>query len=95
MALIGKGIELGHVQFEEGDKYIIYTAQGKRYRYTDPEEQVRAEAYLSLIIEYGYKPQRISLEVTVPRRTPSDLADIIVFEDDVKKTPYIVIECKK
>jgi type I restriction enzyme M protein len=95
MNIIGKGIELGHVSFEDDDKYIIYQAQGKRYRFSDPEEQVRAETYLSLIIEYGYKPQRISLEFIVPKRTPSDLADIVVFEDDEKKKPYIVIECKK
>ena len=31
----------------------------------------------------------------MPRRTPSDLADIVVFHDDAKKNPYIVVECKK
>ena len=31
----------------------------------------------------------------VPRRTPFDLADIVVFQDDEKKNPFIVIECKK
>ena len=34
-------------------------------------------------------------EVVVPRRTPSDKADIVIFEDDEKKKPYLVIECKK
>lgn len=95
MSLIDKGIEQGHISFDEDQKYITYVAPGKRYRYADPEEQVRAESFLSLIFEYGYNPERISLEFTVPRRTPSDLADIVVFEDDDKKTPYIVVECKK
>ena len=35
------------------------------------------------------------MEVTVPRRTPSDFADIVIFRDDAKMKPYIVIECKK
>ncbi len=34
-------------------------------------------------------------EVTVPRRTPSDKADIVIFEDDENKKPYLVVECKK
>ncbi len=95
MSLIDKGLEHGHIKFDEEEKYIIYVAPGKRYRYTDPEEQVRTESYLSFIFEYGYNPKRMSLEVTVPRRTPSDLADIVIFEDDDKLTPYIVVECKK
>lgn len=95
MSLIAKGLEKGHIKFDEEQKYITYVAPGKRYRFADPEEQVRAESYLSFIFEYGYNPKRISLEVTVPRRTPSDLADIVIFEDDDHKTPYIVVECKK
>ncbi|MDX1718602.1 MAG: N-6 DNA methylase [Salegentibacter mishustinae] len=95
MSLILKGLEHGHIKFDEEQKYITYTAPGKRYRFANPEEQVRAESFLSLIFEYGYNPERISLEVTVPRRTPSDLADIVIFEDDGKLTPYIVVECKK
>ncbi len=95
MSLIAKGLEHGHIKFEEEQKYITYVAPGKRYRYANPEEQVRAESFLSLIFEYGYNPKRIDLEVIVPRRTPGDLADLVVFEDDGKKTPYIVVECKK
>ena len=33
-------------------------------------------------------------EVRVPRRTPNDLADIVVFEDDACRSPYLVIENK-
>ncbi len=95
MSLIEKGLEQGHIKFDEEQKYITYVAPGKRYRYADPEEQVRAESFLSLIFEYGYNPKRIALEVIVPRRTPSDLADIVIFEDDDHKIPYIVVECKK
>ena len=68
---------------------------GKKYRFTDPEEKVRARYYIELIERYEYPENRIDLEVTVPRRTPSDFADIVIFQDDAKRNPYIVIECKK
>ncbi len=48
-----------------------------------------------MIFDYNYPVQRIDVELIVPRRTPSDLADIVVFEDDAKKKPYIIVECKK
>lgn len=95
MSIIQQGIENDHISFEQDGKYISYKAAGKKYRYTDPEEQVRAEIYLQLIIEYGYYARRIDLEVIVPRRTPSDSADIVVFSDDEKLKPHIVVECKK
>ncbi len=31
----------------------------------------------------------------MPRRTPNDLADIVVYTDDTLTTAYIVVECKK
>lgn len=31
----------------------------------------------------------------MPRRTPSDRADLVIYRDKEKKDPYIVIECKK
>jgi len=95
MTLITKGLEKGHIKFDDEKKYITYVAPGKKYRYSDPEEQVRAETYLSFIFDYGYSPKRIDLEVVVPKRTPNDLADIVIFADDDKLTPYIVVECKK
>jgi type I restriction enzyme M protein len=48
-----------------------------------------------LVLDYGYNPNRIRLEVPVPRRTPEDRADIVVYEDDELKKPYLVVECKK
>lgn len=95
MSLIEKGRQLRFIDFEQDNKFILYKHISKKYRYSDPEEQVRAEIYLSLIIEYGYPVQNIDLEIIVPRRTPSDSADIVVFQDQERLTPYIVIECKK
>jgi len=74
---------------------IVYAAVNRSERWSDPEEKVRAEFYAELIHRYGYSPDRIGVEVTVPDRSPNDYADLIVFEDDDHKRPYAVIECKR
>jgi type I restriction enzyme M protein len=74
---------------------ITYLKTGKSYNFQDPEEIVRASFYVKLIDKYKYPENHIDLEVVVPRRTPSDSADIVVYEDDARKNPYIVVECKK
>lgn len=90
---IYKAQERGLLAFHENKvKYII---QNKTYRVTDPEEAVRIAFYLELIDRYQYPPERINFEVEVPGRTPDVQADIVVFEDDAHKKPYIVVECKK
>ena len=73
---------------------ITYVAVNHSERCSDPEEQVRAEFWAELIFRYGYEPARIGVEVTVPDRTPTDRADLVVFKDDERKTPFAVIECK-
>jgi type I restriction enzyme M protein len=95
MSLLEQGIKLGHVHIDEEKKFITYKRAAKRYRFGDPEEQVRAEIYLQLIAEYGYKPERIRIEVEVPNRVPNMTSDIVVFGDDELTRPYIVVECKK
>ena len=70
---------------------IRYVAANHTERYADPEEQVRAEFWAELIYHYGYEPERIGFEFTVPRRTPSDRADIVVFHDREQKRPFSVI----
>lgn len=74
---------------------IIYVKSGANERWSDPEEKVRAEFYAELIYKYEYAPEKISIEAVVPRRTPNDRADIVVYSDTEKKQPYIVIECKR
>ena len=87
------GEQKGYV-FRDGAK-IKYQATGKSYNFSDPEEKIRASFYVELIEEYKYSDNRLDTEVTVPRRTPSDFADIIVYEDDERKKPYVVVECKR
>ncbi|MDM8567119.1 N-6 DNA methylase [Candidatus Halobeggiatoa sp. HSG11] len=95
MKLIEQGLKKALIQFDAEQKNISYLNCNKKYRYSDPEEKVRAETYLSLILDYGYEPEKIDLEFKVPHRTPNNLADIVVFKDKAFKTPYIVVECKK
>ena len=89
------GEQKGYIEFLNERTTIRYVVPDKTYRFTDPEEQVRARFYVELIELFQYSQNRIDLEVRVPRRTPSDRADIVVFQDDEKKNPFIVAECKK
>ena len=89
------GKQKGYIQILDGGTRIHYIVPDKKYKFSDPEEKVRAEYYVELIERYQYPETRIDLEVEVPRRTPSDFADIVIFRDDAKMKPYIVVECKK
>ena len=89
------GQQKGYIKLLNEGTRIHYVVPDKNYKFTDPEEQVRARYYVELIERYQYPEQRIDLEVSVPGRTPDVFADIVVFQDNAKKNPYIVIECKK
>lgn len=82
---------------EDNTKVTYYVKNEKTYRLSDPEEVVRASYFVELVLDYQYPKDKIAFEVTVPRRTPSDLADIVVYAQDDKdfKKPYLVVECKK
>ena len=58
---------------------IRYVAVNHAEKWSDPEEKIRATHYAELIYRYGYKPECIGVEVTVPDRTPVDRADLVVF----------------
>jgi type I restriction enzyme M protein len=85
----------GIVKFHDDRKKIEYPAISRKERFTDPEEMVRALYYIDLITKYSYPADRIEFETEMPSRVPKYFADIVVYEDDAKKKPYIVIECKK
>ena len=76
---------------------IQYVAAAHSERWADPEEKVRAEFWAELIYKYEYRPERIRFEVKVPRRTPNDLADLVIYgdKDEELKEPYFVFECKR
>lgn len=78
----------------EGGRITYNLSQSRSYKWTDPEEWVRARTIAFLIAEKGYPANRMKTEVSVPRRTPNDLADVVVFEDDKCQSPYLVVENK-
>ncbi|OPY70781.1 MAG: putative type I restriction enzymeP M protein [Syntrophorhabdus sp. PtaU1.Bin002] len=94
---LDRAMKEDYLRIDQSGKFekIVYVAAGKSQRWSDPEEKVRAEFYTELIYRYGYAPERIGVEFTVPDRSPNDYADLIIFSDDDQKRPFAVIECKK
>jgi type I restriction enzyme M protein len=74
---------------------IHYVAVKHSERWSDPEEKARAEFWAKLHYHYNYKPELIGFEVPVPRRTPEDKADLVLYRDAELKRPFAVIECKR
>ena len=80
---------------EGRNQRIRYIAADHSERWSDPEEKVRAELWAEIIYKYEYPQERIRFEVNVPRRTPNDFADLVIYEDDDLKSPYMVFEVKR
>lgn len=93
--LFQQGLAQKLISFDPDQKVITYVRQNKRLRFTDSEERVRAKAYLSLALEYGYAPEQIDIEVAVEHRVPNIFSDIVVYADKTLKKPLIVVECKR
>ena len=96
-SFLQKAIDNRHLRLDQSGRTekIVYVAANRSERWSDPEEKVRAEFYAELIYRYGYSPDRIGVEITVPDRSPNDYADLVVFHDNERKRPFAVIECKK
>jgi type I restriction enzyme M protein len=97
-SLILEGIKrnLISVVEENGEiKQITYLHQNKKRNYLNSEEKVQAEAFLNLVINYRYKPERIIQFVNVKMGSDSKEADIIVYNDDECTQPHILVECKR
>lgn len=77
-----------------GSRITYNLAKKKTYEWNDPEEWVRVRTVCFLIIARGYPAHRIDTEVKVPRRTPNDFADIVVYRDDKCREPYLTCESK-
>lgn len=95
MNLIETGIEKGLVRFDEERNFITYIHQNKKRNFNNPEEKVQAEAFLSLVLIYGYPANRVKNYVSVQMGSETKEADIIVYADDECDSPFIVAECKK
>lgn len=96
MENIKRGIGKGIISLSDNESRITYKCSREySVSFKNPEEKVRASYFVELVEGYHYPQERIGLEVTIPRRTPEDRADIVIFEDDTLKRPYLVVECKK
>jgi len=92
-----RALKDGHIQLITAGKTkkVRYVAVNHAEKWSDPEEKVRAAYFAELIYRYGYSPDCIGIEVTVPDRTPVDRADLVVFQDSARTRPFAVIECKR
>lgn len=92
------GVHKDIAYFENG--VVFYPFCNKKFKqknqdYPNPEERVRMIYVKELILKYKYPKDKIDIEVLVPRRTPEDRADIVVFSDEEHKKPFIVVEVKE
>jgi len=92
---IQDGVKQGLIRFYDDEKRIEYVHQKKSRNYGNPEEQVQAEVYCRLILEYGYPAQRVRNFVSVTMGADKKEADIVVYNDDDCLQPHILVECKK
>lgn len=81
----------------DGDtiKQIVFLHQKIKISYSKPEEKVQTEAFLQLVLHYGYKPERVKQYVPVKMGADNREADIVVYNDDDHEEPHILVECKK
>ena len=94
MKYIQSGIGRRIISLSDNETKIIYHCK-REYQtsFKNAEEKVRASYFCELVLDYDYPTKNIDIEVTVPRRTPEDRADIVVYDEDGAE--YLVIECKK
>src|SRR5689334_1978894 len=95
MSLIPEGLKRKLIKISEDEKQISYVGHLKSRNFTNPEEKVQAEAFLNLVINYGYSPERIKLFVPVKMGVDTKEADLIIYNDDECLEPHILVECKR
>lgn len=94
MDIIQRGVEKGLIRFEEERKTITYVNHILPFLYTNPEEPVRAEAFLLLVFQYGYDPKDIEFEVRAKQGSSGKTrADLVVNYPGTKKA-FLVVEVK-
>ncbi len=82
------------IPFSSGNQEVQVFVEGGK---SAPEEIVRQLWVYKLINQYGYKEDEIDLEASVQFgvEVGTKAADIIVYTDNAKETPKIIVECKK
>jgi type I restriction enzyme M protein len=82
------------IPFSSGNEEVqVFVEDGK----ANPEEIIRQLWVYKLIHQYGYREDEIDLEASVQFGTEvgTKAADIIVYTDNTKETPKVIVECKK
>lgn len=82
------------VPFSSGNHEVQVFVEGGK---SAPEEIVRQLWVYKLVHQYGYREDEIDLESSVQFGTEvgTKAADIIVYTDNAKDTPKVIVECKK
>lgn len=80
--------------FYRHKQYIEYPLVGQSFPAT-PEEEVRLNAYLYLVVQRQYPPTCITFEHPVKMGSSYKRIDIAVFEDEQKQKPFLWVECKR
>lgn len=87
---IQRGIRKSYISLaEDRNKITYHCSRDYITSFKNPEEKIRASYFAELVLDYQYPKKRIDFEVSVPRRTPEDRADIVVYEDDELKKSYL------
>lgn len=90
--------EIGYIDADLGR--VLYPFCGGSFKLT-PEEQIRLIFVRRLVLEYGYDPEQLGLEVPVKAgaKTLPKRADIVVFssgkDHDPASQAYVIVEVKK
>lgn len=90
--------DIGYIDSDR--RKVVYTFLKKEFS-LKPEEEIRLVMVKKLIMEYGYSPNQIGLEISVKagQTTLPKKADIIIFNSTTNYDPashaYIIIEVKK
>ena len=93
--IIIEGQKNGLIKISNDFSTIKYVNQNISRNYNNPEEQVQAETYCELVLNYNYPIENIRLYVKVTVGSDVKEADIIVYNDSDCKCPHIIVECKK
>lgn len=82
---------------EEGGKIWVTCAVTGKKRPAKPEEIIRQLTIYTLADDLRYSLSQIDIEVPIKMGSTyaSKKADIVVYKEDTKQTPYIIIEVKK
>lgn len=76
--------------FNLKDYFLLLGDVRTSYNFQDSKEKARLEFYFDLLEKYKYLVGRIEFDAAAPSGCS---ADIVVFKDDQRKDPYIVVDC--